>query len=164
MVRYAIFTGIVVVAVNLTLVGCLPDPMYPDEPALAAESLVPHSDGTATLTLRFTDGDGNVGLTQADTLPPFCATCDHHFNLVGEYQEWLNDTWNTPNLLVPYSYRVPVAEPTGSSPALDGTIELALTSWYLFGTTADSVRFTWTLWDRDLNPSNKAVTDALAVP
>jgi hypothetical protein len=47
--------------------------MYPDEPALAAESLVPHSDGTATLTLRFTDGDGNVGLTQADTLPPFCA-------------------------------------------------------------------------------------------
>jgi len=26
------------------------------------------------------------------------------------------------------------------------------------------VRFAWTLWDRDLNPSNEAVTEAVAVP
>lgn len=146
------------------LLGCLPDPMYPDEPTLSVESLIPHADGTATLTLRFTDGDGNVGLTQADTLPPFCPTCEHHFNLVGEYQEWDNELWNTPALLIPYAYRVPVAEPTGSSPALDGKIEVNLTSWYLLGTTADSVRFSWVLWDRDLNPSEEVLTQALAVP
>lgn len=144
--------------------GCLPDPNYPDEPTLAFEQLDPRSDGTAKLILRFTDGDGNVGLTQADTLPPFCATCEHHFNLVGEYQEWDGGEWVVPTLLVPYAYRVPVATPTGSSPALDGTIEVELTSWYLFGTEADSVRFAWTLWDRDLNPSNEAVTTAVAVP
>ncbi|MDA0939637.1 MAG: hypothetical protein O2990_01420 [Bacteroidetes bacterium] len=164
MVRRRIFPATMVMALCWAWFGCLPDPMYPDEPTLAVERFVTHSDGTATLTLRFTDGDGNVGLTQADTLPPFCATCEHHFNLVGEYQEWENETWNVPNLLVPFAYRVPVAEPTGSSPALDGTIDLALTSWHLVGTSADSVRFTWTLWDRDLNPSNEAVTDALAVP
>ena len=61
-------------------------------------------------------------------------------------------------------YRVPVAEPTGSSPALDGTIQVELTSWYLTGTDADSVRFSWTLWDRDLNPSNEAASTAVAVP
>lgn len=144
--------------------GCLPDPNYPDEPTLAFEQLDPRTDGTAKLILRFTDGDGNVGLTQADTLPPFCATCEHHFNLVGEYQEWGGGEWVVPTLLVPYAYRVPVATPTGSSPALDGTIEVELTSWYLLGTTADSVRFSWTLWDRDLNPSNEAVTEAVAVP
>lgn len=144
--------------------GCLPDPNYPDEPTLAFEQLDPRSDGTAKLILGFTDGDGNVGLTQADTLPPFCATCEHHFNLVGEYQEWDGGEWVVPTLLVPYAYRVPVATPTGSSPALDGTIEVELTSWYLFGTEADSVRFAWTLWDRDLNPSNEAVTTAVAVP
>ena len=54
--------------------------------------------------------------------------------------------------------------PTGSSPALDGTIQVELTSWYLMGTDADSVRFSWTLWDRDLNPSNEAVSTAVAVP
>ena len=148
----------------LVLTGCLPDPSYPLEPTLNFQNFETRSDGTAKLTLGFTDGDGNVGLTQADTLPPFCQSCEHHYNLVGEYQEWKDSTWLTPELLVPYAYRVPVAEPTGSSPALDGTIELELTSWYLFGTTADSVRFGWVLWDRDLNPSNKATSISLPVP
>ena len=93
-----------------------------------------------------------------------CRTCGHHYNLVGRYEEWVDSAWRSPTLLVPYAYRVPVAEPTGSSPALDGTIEVELTSWYLTGTGADSVRFEWTLWDRDLNPSNGASTGSVAVP
>ncbi|HAT48185.1 MAG TPA: hypothetical protein DCS71_04575, partial [Flavobacteriales bacterium] len=52
----------------LSLVACLPERQYADEPTLAFESFEPRNDGTATMTLRFTDGDGNVGLTQADTL------------------------------------------------------------------------------------------------
>ena len=145
-------------------IGCLPDPAFPLEPTLTFQSLATSEDGTATLTLAFTDGDGNVGLTQADTLPRFCQTCEHHYNLVGRYEEWVDSAWRSPTLLVPYAYRVPVAEPTGSSPALDGTIEVELTSWYLTGTGADSVRFEWTLWDRDLNPSNGASTGTVAVP
>ena len=152
------------VVILLSSIGCLPDPSYPLEPTLTFQSLVTKGDGSATLTLAFTDGDGNVGLTQADTLPPFCQTCDHHYNLVAHYEEWVDSTWLTPILLVPYAYRVPVAQPTGSSPALDGIIELELTSWYLPGTGADSARFEWTLWDRDLNPSNVASTGAMAIP
>jgi len=148
----------------ISLFACLPDPEFSEVPTLGFESLVTQPDGRATLTLRFTDGDGNVGLSQGDTLPPFCQSCEHHHNLVGEYQEWNDSAWQTPPLLVPYAYRVPVAEPTGSSPALDGTIALELTSWYLTGTDADSVRFVWTLWDRDLNASDEAVTDAFPVP
>ena len=148
----------------LWLVACLPERQYADEPTLAFESFEPRNDGTATMTLRFTDGDGNVGLTQADTLPPFCPTCLHHHNLIGEYQEWRDSAWHVPELIVPYAYRVPVAEPTGSSPALEGTIAIELTSWFVMGNDADSVRFSWTLWDRDLNPSNTAMSDAVATP
>lgn len=148
----------------LLLAGCLPEVEYTDEPTLAFARFEAREDGTATMVLNFTDGDGNVGLTQADTLPPFCQTCLHHYNLVGEYQEWRDTSWVIPELIVPYAYRVPVAEPTGSSPALDGTISIELTSWFLSGTAADSVRFAWTLWDRDLNPSNEALSAAVAVP
>ena len=146
------------------LAGCLPRLEFPDEPTLRFADFVPASDGSAIMTLGFTDGDGNVGLGQTDTLPPVCSTCEHHFNLVGEYQEWNGEAWDTPNLLIPYAYRVPVATPTGSSPALDGTLELVMPSWHLWGTEADSIRFLWTLWDRDLNPSNRAATPGLAVP
>jgi hypothetical protein len=155
---WAVASGILVMA------GCLPQPVFPDEPSLAFVSFDVGPAGDATLVLAFTDGDGNVGLAQADTLPPFCAACEHHFNLVGTYQEWSSEGWVTPTLLVPYSYRVPQAQPTGSSPALDGEIALALNTWYLAGSNADSVRFGWVLWDRDLNPSNQVWTPGLATP
>ena len=77
--------------------SCLPRLEFPDEPTLRFVDFVPASDGSATMTLGFTDGDGNVGLTQADTLPPFCSTCEHHFNLVAEYQEWNGEAWDTPD-------------------------------------------------------------------
>ena len=145
--------------------GCLPDPNYPVEPTLAFDAVIVRPDGTAEMVLRFTDGDGDVGLTQADTLPPhFCATCPHHYNLVGEYQ-LLNDTgWVTPILPIPFAYRVPVAEPTGSSPSLDGTIAIELSSWGLLGAEGDSIRFLWTLWDRALNGSDVARTPAFPAP
>ena len=69
---------------TLGLASCLPESQYEDEPTLAFERFETRADGTATMTLAFTDGDGNVGLTQADTLPPFCQTCAHHYNLVGD--------------------------------------------------------------------------------
>ena len=61
--------------------GCLPEPNYPDTPTLDFISFIVTEDNSAVLSLQFTDGDGDLGLSQADTLPPFCATCDHHFNL-----------------------------------------------------------------------------------
>ena len=97
--------------------SCLPRLEFPDEPTLRFVDFVPAPDGSAVMTLGFTDGDGNVGLTQADTLLP--CTCEHHFNLVAEYQEW-NGAWDTPNLLIPYAYRVPVAAHR-VKPSLDGT-------------------------------------------
>ena len=147
----------------ISLFACLPDPEFSEVPTLAFESLVTQPDGRATLTLRFTDGDGNVGLSRghpSSVLSDVRSPPQFGRRIPRVERQCVA---NTP-LLVPYAYRVPVAEPTGSSPALDGTIALELTSWYLTGTDADSVRFVWTLWDRDLNASDKAVTDAFPVP
>ena len=87
-----------------------------------------------------------------------------HYNLLGRFEQRVNGLWQEPELALPFAYQTPKVEPTGSSPSQNGTIEVELTTWRLFGSLADSVRFGWTLWDRDLNPSNEASTGPIAVP
>ena len=144
------------------LAGCLPEPNFPDEPVIEFQSFELTSDGGRELVIQFSDGDGNVGLGQNDTLPPFCPTCEFHQNLKCEYQEWRNEEWveialNPDAGQIPFYYRVPQATPTGQNQSQNGTIAVAMNSWYL-NSAYDSVRFRIVLYDRDLNASNEAYT------
>ena len=148
--------------------GCLPEPQYPLEPVIDFVSMELTESGGRELVLSFTDGDGDVGLGQGDTLPPFCATCEHHQNLKLEYEELRDGAWIPISLnpdigQVPFYYRVPRVSPTGQSPALQGTIALDMPAWYLTS-PYDTLRFQVTLWDRSLNASNTLLTPALIKP
>ena len=148
--------------------GCSPDPAYPDEPEIELVSFELQIDGSRELIIQFSDGDGDLGLSQADTMPPFCASCEFHQNLHCDYQEWRGEEWFeivlNPNAgQIPFYYRVPIAEPTGQSPALNGTITVDMPTWYL-NSTYDSLRFRITLFDRSLNVSNEIFTPVLLKP
>lgn len=159
---------ILCLAMGLALWGCLPDPAFPDEPALTYVAFEPTDGGGRNLVLHFTDGDGNVGLDQNDTLSPFCPTCDHHQNLKCEYEELRLGTWthiplNPEAGQVPFHYRVHQVVPSGTDPAQNGTIEVDMAIWHL-PTAFDTLRFRITLEDRDLNLSNELVTPAFIKP
>jgi hypothetical protein len=148
---------------------CLPEPNLPDNPLIEFQSFELNADGSRELVITFTDGDGDVGLAQNDTLAPhFCADCEYHYNLKCEYQELQGGTWVQIDLdpdagQIPFYYRVPPAIPTGDNPALDGTIAIAMNSWSL--TSAyDSLRFRITLFDRSLNESNETFTNLVLKP
>ena len=148
--------------------GCLPEPQFPDVPAIGFVSMEPQNGGGRELVISFTDGDGDVGLSQADTLPPFCSSCIHHQNLKLEYEEWRNGAWVHIPLLaeagqVPFYYRVPRVTPTGQNPALQGTIAVDMPTWFL-NSPHDSVRFRIELWDRSLHVSNSIYTPILLKP
>lgn len=148
--------------------GCLPEPQFPDVPAIGFVSMEPQNGGGRELVISFTDGDGDVGLSQADTLPPFCSSCIHHQNLKLEYEEWRNGAWVHIPLLpeagqVPFYYRVPRVTPTGQNPALQGTIAVDMPTWFL-NSPYDSVRFQIQLWDRELHESNAIYTPVLLKP
>lgn len=149
-------------------VGCLPEPQYPLQPVIGFVSMELMENGGRELVLSFTDGDGDIGLGQGDTLPPFCAACAHHQNLKLEYEELRDGVWTPISLnpasgQVPFYYRVPRVTPTGQSPALQGTIALDMPAWYL-SSSYDTLRFQVTLWDRSLNASNTLITPALRKP
>ena len=159
---------IALIGALLPLAGCLPEPNFPDEPIIEFQSFDLSAGGGRELVIGFSDGDGNVGLGQADTLAPFCPTCEFHQNLKCEYQEWRDTAWveielNPDAGQIPFYYRVPPAAPTGQNPAQNGTISIDMNSWYL-NSPYDSMRFRITLYDRDLNASNEAFTPATPKP
>jgi hypothetical protein len=148
--------------------ACLPDPSFPDEPVLSYVGFDPEGESGRRLILHFTDGDGNVGLDQNDTLPPFCTSCEHHQNLKCEYDELRNGEWTHIPLIpeagqVPFYYRVHRVSPSGTDPSQNGTIEVDMSTWYL-PTAHDTLRFRVTLEDRDLNRSNEVITPSFVKP
>lgn len=159
--------GLVLLAIAAS--GCLPDPAYPDEPTLSFISFDEDPSGGRELVMAFTDGDGDFGLDQPDTLAPdFCATCPYHQNLHCEYEELRDGTWTwiplDPNAgQVPFYYRIPRVTPSGANPALNGTIAVQMPTWHL-ATPYDSMRFRLTIWDRALNASNEVITPAFSKP
>jgi|TARA_B110000908_G_scaffold158778_1_gene200280 hypothetical protein len=155
----------IIILVSLSLTNCLPEPNYPNEPEINFLSFDISEDNSAVLSIEFTDGDGNLGLNSSDTLPPHCSTCDHHFNLMCEYDELRNGNWthiplNPAQGQVPFYYRVPRVTPSGSVPALNGVIEIAMNTWSL-QSDYDTLRFRLSLEDRDLNISNQDTTSII---
>lgn len=152
-------------SLSMLIASCLPQPVYPDEPAIEFLTFTVDSTDNAVLALHFTDGDGDLGLDQTDTLPPFCQTCEHHFNLRCEYDELRDGEWTHIELnplegQVPFYYRVPRVEPTGTNPALSGVIEIDMNTWKL-QSEYDTLRFRIVLEDRSLNLSNEDTTHTI---
>tara|TARA_B100000780_G_C21123109_1_gene455131 strand:+ start:565 stop:1062 length:498 start_codon:yes stop_codon:yes gene_type:complete len=152
----------IVLFISMGLVSCLPEANYPIEPVIKFIAFDISEDNTAVLSIEFTDGDGDLGLNSSDILPPFCSTCDHHFNLMCEYDELRDGEWTHIPLVpaqgqVPFYYRVPRVNPSGSNPALKGVIEIAMNTWSL-QSEYDTLRYRITLEDRGLNLSNEDTT------
>ncbi|MDG2245628.1 MAG: hypothetical protein P8L71_04645 [Flavobacteriales bacterium] len=156
-----------VILASLALAGCLDPIQYPDEPVISFISL--ETGQTGTLTIGFTDGDGNIGLAQGDTLAPFCPdTCEFYYNLFLEYYELQNGEWThiplDPELgQVPFYYRVPEVTPTGQNQSLNGEIEIDMPAYFLI-TDFDTCRFEIKLVDRSFNESNIELTNSFVKP
>ena len=160
--------GIVFLAVCMALVSCLPEVNYPPEPVIAFQKLDTSSDPTK-MYIDFTDGDGNIGLDQSDTLAPYCPdTCIYYYNLFLEYYELQSGAWThiplDPELgQIPFYYRIPRVEPSGQNPALNGEIKIDMPSYYLIS-NFDTCRFEIHLVDRAFNESNTVQSNTFVKP
>ena len=147
------------------LTGCIEDVSYPDEPQIEFQSFVIEDSGSAILSFNVTDGDGDLGLNSGDTLHPFCPSCEHYYNLKCEYDELREGIWthielNPQEGQVPFYYRVPRANPTGTNQAINGVVEISMNTWYL-QSSYDTLRFRLSVEDRSLNLSKEDTTHVL---
>lgn len=145
----------------LLLAACTRPETFPPEPSIGFLSFTQQGD-SASLTITFTDGDGDIGLDPDDVQPPFDPPSPWHNNLFLDYQEYRNGEWVPVELALPLRYRVPRITPSGRNKALKGEISVALGFWPYTADAVD-VRFKVRLVDRSLNESNELLTPGFAV-
>lgn len=150
---------------GVLLSGCLKTEEFPVEPVIVYKAFTQYGD-SASIVVKFTDGDGDIGLDQGDTTGAFAPGELFYHNFFVEYYTLENGVWSPPFVFpLPLYYRVPVVTPTGQNKALEGEIAVALKPYpTLPGTSGDTIRYSVKLVDRALNVSNLVYTDQVVVP
>ncbi len=165
-----VFVGLVTV---LSLSSCLKPVSYPDEPELQTVSYAKMGD-SLILSVDFTDGDGDVGLNENDTLSPYNPSSFYHYNLYVEYFEMMEGEWvkgrldpsgnNFPTAdTINFQYRIKNLTPIGQNKTLKGTINVTIEAPYYnpISNHNDSIKYRISLIDRALNVSNFIETELI---
>ena len=100
------------------------------------------------LHLFFTDGDGDIGLFEEDTIAPF------DYNLFVNYFEMKNNSLQQiiDTLNPPYHIRIPDLTPTGQNKSLKVDLKYDVDVTYR---NSDTIKFELQLFDRALNESER---------
>jgi hypothetical protein len=117
------------------------------------------------MTIGYIDGDGDLGLKQSDTFPPYHQESNYYYNMFIDYYEYVDGKFIQvrPEVsgipigdTIRFLYRFPYLSPATGSKALKGEIEW--TSDQIPVIKSNTVRFSVYIYDRALNKSNKVIT------
>ena len=153
------------IAAFILLLSCSREQTYPVVPYLEFKDFAVSSDYSQGLfTVKFTDGDGDVGLDDTDINPPFDTSnyyYDNYFINVfvkknGKYDYFTVLNTQTQNYdTILFKYRIARIAPVSSNGSLKGeiqtVIDISLMAPYL---KSDTVIFKAFLYDRALHKSN----------
>lgn len=110
------------------------------------------------LTFHLEDGDGDIGLKEGDTLPPFVDEYRHNFyyNLYvlenGEFRMY--------DEIIANYFDLPYIEPQGQNKTLIADITIYL-DFFAQTFEYDTVKLDFFIYDRQLHQSNIATTDTI---
>lgn len=155
--------GVVLLVMGAAM-GCRKTEKFPVEPQLTFKSFEIFGD-SASLTVSFTDGDGDIGLNASDTQAPFDTGSVYYNNFFLETEDLINGVW-TPYTFpgVQLYYRIPRITPNGQNKTLEGDIAVAIDPLPLsISQLSDTVRFSVMIVDRELHESNVVYTDMILV-
>ena len=111
------------------------------------------------LIFDFEDGDGDIGLTQPDSLSADSTNFNMFFTLFGKTGgEFIEVSEN--DLETPLNYRIPYIEKEGQNKALKGEIQIDFI-YLLF--EHDTIKYSFFIVDRALHKSNVETTPEIAM-
>lgn len=139
------------------LTGCAKKETFPSEPVISLVSFTPMQD-SAQFVFSFTDGEGDIGLGDADTAKPF------DYNCFVKYYEKSKGIFEEVTLPAPFNYRIPKVN-NGKAKATRGEIKISISPvYYNPFSNKDTCKLELYIVDRELHKSNSIATPELAKP
>ena len=175
------FIGLLFLA--MAICSCQKPVEYPIEPRIEYQGFTylfnadSTFSGEGIIEFSYTDGDGDLGLDDSDTLPPFGFHDTHYYNMVIDYLKCVNGEFVKTPLLSPhvptspadtlvlydtvtFNARFKRLRDSEEPKAISGTMEYKLTVQNPFSPN-DTVKFEIRILDRALHESNVIQTDAI---
>ncbi len=152
------------------LSGCRKEEKYPAEPVITfsgvtvyktIDTLLGNEIVQMNIRILFTDGDGDIGLTDADTVPPFDPGSPYYYNLVTTCYEKKNGSYSeVPEPASFRNYRIPVLPVPANKHGIKGEIQVKKD---LYSVTSNPIKYDIYIYDRSLHKSNVISTTDITV-
>ena len=158
---------ILIITVLLSGLSCKKIEYLPEIPSISFKSFIlidtidalGNEGKIGELTFDFEDGDGDIGLTQPDSLSADSTNFNLFFTLFGKIDgEFIEVSEN--DLETPLNYRIPYIEKEGQNKALKGEIQIDFI-YLLF--EHDTIKYSFFIVDRALHKSNVETTPEIAM-
>ena len=158
---------ILIITVLLSGLSCKKIESLPEIPSISFKSFIlidtidalGNEGKIGELTFDFEDGDGDIGLTQPDSLSVDSTNFNLFFTLFGKIDgEFIEVSEN--DLETPLNYRIPYIEKEGQNKALKGEIQVDFI-YLLF--EYDTIKYSFFIVDRALHKSNVETTPEIAM-
>ncbi len=148
--------------VAIFMTSCIKQESYPIVPEIGYEWMQLGFDSTSPyakigiLAISFQDGDGDIGLSERDTLSPYQVGGPYYYNYVIRYFEKRDTGFTEVILDPPLSTRIPLLNPNYPDKPIKGTIidTISLDPAPKY----DTVRLELFIYDRALHKSNVITT------
>ena len=167
----------VLVFLTVLCAACMKPVEYPIEPKIAYEGFTylfnadSTFSGEGILSFSYTDGDGDLGLDDGDTLPPFGPNDAYYYNMVVDYLKCVNGefvktpllSWNVQTQTfdtVSFNARFHRLRDTDDPKAISGTMEYTLPVQNPLSPD-DTIKFEIRIIDRALHESNVIQTETI---
>ena len=151
--------------------GCIKEKQFPPQPIIEFQEFISYVGNhnavdSADCIIKFTDGDGDVGLAKEDTISPPNLRLKYLYKNPVDGKFYPMDAVDSTTVLdtLFFDYRIPNITPDGQYKALDGIIKAKFRTSPVFFPGHKVVKFEITLSDRAGNKSNKVSTNEIVVP
>ena len=139
------------------LTGCVKEEQYPLEPVIefggfATAKDISGRDSIGQITISYTDGDGDIGLYNSDTVEPL------KYNFYIKFMQFTNKQLVEvipPEATGNFNARIPILTPNGRNKNIKGDITMTLQLYFARQfLLSDTIAFEIYIQDRALNKSN----------